>query len=383
LASPPVISAVSPTTRGPGVNAIRAPDPRGTARGRSAHGGPTVSIIVPVRRDAPSFRQCLASLRAAEPPPDELIIVVDGGDRQLARVARRHAGRVLTTSRAQGPAAARNLAAREAAGDVLLFTDADVAVHADVVARVREALGAEPGASAVIGSYDDCPPAPNLLSQYKNLLQHYVHQNARPEGCTFWGACGAVRRDAFLSCGGFDERYRAPAIEDIELGYRLRASGHRIHVCKDLRVTHLKRWTARSLFWSDFFRRALPWSDLILRSGRMDDDLNIDRRNRLKVALAGVFTAALLFAVWRPAALAVAAGAAATVLVLDAPLAAFFCRKRGPLFASGAMLWHLFFYVYGGLAFGLALAAYFVRAFGKALRPATRAAAPADGGITR
>ena len=57
-------------------------------------------------------------------------------------------------------------------------------------------LREEPGIAAVFGSYDDEPGAPNLVSQYRNLLHHFVHQTGRTEASTFWTGCGAVRRDA-------------------------------------------------------------------------------------------------------------------------------------------------------------------------------------------
>lgn len=114
--------------------------------------------------------------------------------------------------------------------------------------------------AALIGSYDDAPGATNFLSQYRNLLHHYVHQTGNEEASTFWGACGAVRREVFLAMGGFDESYRQASIEDIELGYRLKRAGLKILLCKALQVKHLKRWEAGSLLKADFCYRALPWT---------------------------------------------------------------------------------------------------------------------------
>ena len=82
-----------------------------------------------------------------------------------------------------------------------------------------------------------------MVSQYRNLLHHFVHQEGNPEASTFWAGCGAVRRAAFDAVAGYDEaRFRRPSIEDIELGYRLRRAGYRIRLDRDLQCTHLKRW---------------------------------------------------------------------------------------------------------------------------------------------
>jgi GT2 family glycosyltransferase len=329
-----------------------------SARAVDEENRPTVSVIIPVHNGGAAFRACLASLHKLTPPPAEIIIVNDGGTDGSAAYAAQQDLCVLTMPGRHGPAAARNRGARAATGEILLFLDADVHVHPTVVGQVVEFFRDHPEVSALIGSYDDTPAAPNLLSQYKNLLQHFVHQHARAEGYTFWGACGAIRRNVFLAHGGYDETYRQPCIEDIELGYRLRAAGWRVRVLQQLQVKHLKRWTILSLFRSDFFRRALPWTALILRTGKFDDDLNISRTNRLKVLLTGVLLLVLGLAWWWPVLLVGAALAAAALLTLDWKLLTFFRKKRGLLFALRTIPWHWFSYFYSGLAFALGLVVY-------------------------
>ena len=72
-------------------------------------------------------------------------------------------------------------------------------------------------------------------------------------------AAALIRRDVFLDLGGFDpELYRRPAIEDIELGYRLTRAGHRIVLARDVLATHLKRWTLADVVRTDIFRRGRP-----------------------------------------------------------------------------------------------------------------------------
>jgi len=332
--------------------------------------GPTVSIIVPVDEEGAAFRQCLASLRALSPAPEEVIIVTDGngaGTRELAAGA---GFRVVECPRRGGPARARNLGARRARGEVLLFVDADVTVPPRAVGQVAEQFRSRGGPDAVIGSYDDAPAEPNFLSQYRNLLHHYVHQTAREEACTFWGACGAVRRDVFLRVGGFSEEYPQPSIEDIELGARLRRGGHAIRLCKALQVKHWKRWSAGSLLRTDIFRRALPWTALILRQRRFPNDLNLRWSSRASVALLYAMLALLVAGAWWRWCLVAAAGAAVAAAALNAPLYRFFLRKRGAWFALRAVPWHWLYYLYGGLAFAVGLVGCGLRRSGRRPRAA-------------
>ena len=150
------------------------------------------------------------------------------------------------------------------------------------LARAVARFDADPGLAALFGSYDDAPAAPGLVSQFRNLLHHYVHQqgefvdDARPAH-TFWTGCGAIRRDVFLDLGGFDPQlYRRPAIEDIELGYRLTRAGYRIVLARDVQATHLKRWTLPSVVRTDIFQRGVPWMLLMKRSRVAETDLNVE-----------------------------------------------------------------------------------------------------------
>lgn len=315
----------------------------------------TVSVVIAVLDGGEAFRRCLGAIGAMDPAPDEVIVVADGARPEDVRTAEDAAATVHPLRPRSGPAAARNLGARHASGELLLFVDADVAPHPDVIAHARDELRRH-DAAAVIGSYDADPPEPNFVSQYKNLRNHFVHHHAHREGVTFWGALGAIRRHVFLALGGFDAvRYPVPAIEDIELGYRLRAAGHRIRVRPEMRATHLKRWDARTLIEVDVTRRALPWSRLILETGGFEDDLDIDTTSRIQTAASIASLVTLLLAPARPTPALAAAGALAGLTVgLDRPILRFFAQQRGPRFAAGAAAWQWLAYVYGGAAFGYA-----------------------------
>ena len=316
-----------------------------------------VAVVMPVAEDSPSYRRAIAALRAAAPPPDETVVVCDGPAPGAAGVARAAGFLVVERDVAGGPAVARNAGARATDADVLLFVDADVAVHPDLIARARAALAAD-DVAAVVGCYDDAPPEKNFFSQYKHLLQRYVHLDAKREGSTFWGACGAIRRRVFVEMRGFDERYRRPSVEDIELGYRLKAAGHRIQFRPELEVTHLKRWTFVSLLKSDVLRRALPWTWLLLREARVERDLNLRYRSRLAGVLACALALSLVLAFFDQRTLVVAAGCGVALVTIDWRLAAFFAARGGAWFAARAIAWHWFYYVYSTLTFVAGVVTY-------------------------
>jgi glycosyltransferase involved in cell wall biosynthesis len=202
----------------------------------------TISVIIPVHNGGSSFCFCLSSISTSQNKPIETIVVADGDADNSWQVATEWGAKVIKVKQKGGPAQARNLGAAVAQGDILFFVDADVAIAPDTINRVKLAFEEDANLAALIGSYDDAPGASNFLSQYKNLFHHYTHQNANEDAFTFWGACGAIRREIFLDMSGFDESYRRPCVEDIELGYRLKAAGYTIRLDKALQVKHLKRW---------------------------------------------------------------------------------------------------------------------------------------------
>ena len=195
------------------------------------------------------------------------------------------------------------------------------------------------------------------MSQYKNLVHRYYHQRGKSEASTFWAGCGAIRADVFAEVGGYDaERYRYPSIEDIELGGRIVRTGRRILLIPGMQGTHLKEWRLVNLLHTEIFRRALPWSRLMLEHGEVTDDLNVGRGERVRAALAGLFVlvalAGLLGLLPWPYVLATAA----VLVAANFDFLAFFARHRGVWFAFKAFCYHQLYYLYSGCVFCFAYA---------------------------
>lgn len=276
----------------------------------------TLSVVVPATDDPPTLDRCLAAIRAAVDAPDEVVVVRDPAE--------------LSAS------GARNEGVRRATGALVVFVDADVEVHPDTFRRIRTAFDADPDLTAVFGSYDDVPDHPGVVSRFRNLLHHHVHQLGAGPAETFWTGLGAVRRSAFTAIGGFDEvRYPHPSIEDIEFGDRLVASGGRVLLDPAIQGTHLKAWSLRSMLWTDLARRAVPWVALQLRTGRMSATLNCGWRHRTSAAVVVLLSLAVAW--WTPAVVAVAFGA---LVALNHAFYGLLVRQLGPWHAAVGVFLH-------------------------------------------
>ncbi len=194
--------------------------------------------------------------------------------------------KIYATGLRSGPAAARNLAARQATGDVLVFVDADVELHPRSLIRFRQAFLDDPALDAVFGSYDDAPAAPGVVSRFRNLLHHHTHHLHGGWASSFWAGCGAMRRDRFLDLGGFNTAYQEPSIEDVELGLRLWRRGGRIMLDPTIQGCHHKRWTLASMVLTDIRQRAIPWSRLLLEQQDTPATLNLSLAGRVSGAMA-------------------------------------------------------------------------------------------------
>lgn len=317
-----------------------------------------ISVIIPFYNAAAYLEVCLEALRRSEHQNYELILVNDGSSDASPKIARRYSERVLSFSSPRGPAFARNRGAEAAKGDILFFIDADIICFPDTLGRVGEAFAADRDLAAVIGSYDDAPPAANFVSRYKNLTHHFVHQNASSSASTFWTGCGAIKRSIFQEFSGFDESFQKPSIEDIELGYRLRARGHKITLCKQLIVKHAKRWTFTGLLRSDIFDRAIPWTVLQLSYGGILNDLNVGRAQRASLVFACLAALSAVLSLWNLWFLAGTAAALLPVLGWNRRLYRFYHSHGGPWFCLRAVAMHWLYYLYSALAFAVGCLQY-------------------------
>jgi cellulose synthase/poly-beta-1,6-N-acetylglucosamine synthase-like glycosyltransferase len=310
---------------------------------------PTLSVIVPVYNAMDDLKRCLDALAASQYDDFDVLVADDGSTEPVASLVEQYGFGYVRLDGPGGPARARNHGVTCVRGQYVVFIDADVCVHNDTLARFVQRFIADPTLAAVVGTYDDAPAAPQFLSQYKNLFHHYVHQRFDGEISTFWSGCGAMRRELFVAFGGFDEqRYRRPAIEDIELGTRLSAAGYRIVLDRRIQAKHLKRWTLWSLLKTDVSSRGIPWIRLMLRAGIITHSLNTEPMQRCSVALVYLTVLSLLIAMWWPLAWIGVGLLMCTITAVNLDFYRYFVRRRGLWFTVRVIPLHWLYFGYCG-----------------------------------
>ena len=186
---------------------------------------PSISVIIPAFNAARYLGAAIESGLRQTRPPGEIIVVDDGSTDNTAQVARGFGDRIRYVRQGNaGPAAARNRAAQEAAGEWLAFLDADdewlpqrleiqlaqTEKHPQVLMWCGQTMGLEASGQR--------SETPNDIPLRFLTLKDFAVSN--PVSTT----TVLLRRTVFEQVGGFDKRFRGP--EDYDLWMRVAALGN-------------------------------------------------------------------------------------------------------------------------------------------------------------
>jgi len=318
-----------------------------------------VSVVIPARNAAADLPACLRSVLGSEGVSFEVIVVNDASTDDTEGIARELGCRVISLADNIMSANCRNLGARHAGGEILVFFDADQLMGPDTLRSYVDALRRHPEVDAVVGSLTAKTPKPGFFSKFKNFQHHFTHQTAESEGTTLDSGRMAIRRAVFDRLGGFEPSFSGASIEDIALGYRMSRQGHRIRFEPSIQVTHLKSYTLTEMVRSDIFHRAIPWTGLMLRERVVRNDLNTRGGNVGSVVMAWLIPPAALVGVlgWAPGWWA-AAAAVALIWALNRGFLTACRRQLGLWFALRAALFLPSMYFYHGVGLVAGVLAY-------------------------
>lgn len=229
-----------------------------------------VSVIIPAWRLTTELGFCLDALAAqVDSPPFEVIVVVNGGDPEVIRVASEHRLQpiVVPLPANVGFGRACNLGSTRARGEFLVFLNDDTIVEpawlaALVTAGRRVGVGAvaslllamdgvtvaEAGARINQDGYS-MPFGAGLTltaAERSGLLD--------PRPIDFGSAAALlVRTDLFRELGGFDPMYAPAYYEDVDLQFRIREAGYSVWYEPTARVRHFTNQSTKELDQSYLF----------------------------------------------------------------------------------------------------------------------------------
>jgi glycosyltransferase involved in cell wall biosynthesis len=177
-----------------------------------------VSIVIPTRDRPAQLARCVASVGA-----EHELVVVDDGSRDRAAIAEAAGPARVIRTPGIGPAAARNLGARAATGEVICFIDDDCEAAPGWAAVLAEAAAT---AGAAAGRTVSPPGAPASVRASQAIVEHVTLESRRPDGrLGFAPSCNlAVVRDAIARLP-FDESFPFAAGEDRDWSARATAAG--------------------------------------------------------------------------------------------------------------------------------------------------------------
>ena len=203
-----------------------------------------VSVVIPTRHRLESLASCLQRLAPGAQTVDATeyeVVVADDGDTGDARalLERSFPWAKYTAGPRRGPASNRNAGVRASHGEWIAFTDDDTLPDPD---WLEQLLAASDGVRAVEG---------RTVCRV-GVRSPREHAPINESGGWWWTSNLAIRRDAFDSIGGFDERFTVPHMEDADLRERAFAANVSWRFAPQAVVDHpprRERWGADTAPW--------------------------------------------------------------------------------------------------------------------------------------
>jgi cellulose synthase/poly-beta-1,6-N-acetylglucosamine synthase-like glycosyltransferase len=196
---------------------------------------PSVSILLAGHNEEDAIEKCVRSLREQTFNRFEIVCVDDGSSDKTFAIMRRlqSEGLVQSIGRLQlrgGKAAAVNLAARMAHGDIFIVPDCDCSFEPNAIEELLRPLAGNASVAAVSGNIlvrnwrRSVTTAIQGIEYLVSISLGKTFAGVLDQVCCVSGAFGAFRRDAWDAVGGMD----VGGAEDLDFTIRLRLSGYKV-----------------------------------------------------------------------------------------------------------------------------------------------------------
>jgi cellulose synthase/poly-beta-1,6-N-acetylglucosamine synthase-like glycosyltransferase len=224
---------------------------------------PFVTVVVPAYNASNTIQACWQALQRQSYPAEYYeVLVVDDASRDDTVAKLLAVGGVALQAGKLGKSGARNYGARQARGNIVLFTDCDCQAEPDWIRQMVLPFLVQPQVVGVKGAYFSHQT--NWVARFTQVeceerYDQMARQRAHINFIDTYAA--AYRRATFLQMGGFDESL--PELEDQDFSFRLAKQGYQMVFNPQARVWHQHTTSARAYFWRKY--RIARWKPLIVQ----------------------------------------------------------------------------------------------------------------------
>ncbi len=219
-----------------------------------------ISVLVPVLNGArflPAFFEALARQSVQ---PQEILVADSRSTDNSVEICRAHGARILSIDREEfDHGATRNLLAKEAAGDILVyFTQDALPAGEECLERLIAAIIAEEDIACAYGRQlpaEDATPQAALLRRFNypqqsEIRQYTDHLHYGLKTVFISNSCAAYKKDIFIATGGFESGLIFG--EDTCFLGKLLAVGYRVAYCAEATVYHSHNYCLAEEFRRSF-----------------------------------------------------------------------------------------------------------------------------------
>lgn len=183
-----------------------------------------VSIIIPAHNEEKDIGECLNNLNNQTFKNFEIIVVDDGSTDKTCEIVKKFKKVVLIKGLHKGPGASRNMGAKNAKGNILVFIDSDMTFDKDYIKNlIAPILNDKTG--KIIGTthdYEIAGNTKNIWSRCWGKIRLDFRGNPNWKENLLGGSpFRAIRKDKFLELGGFDSRYGYADDQTLWIKYKI------------------------------------------------------------------------------------------------------------------------------------------------------------------
>lgn len=219
-----------------------------------------ISIIIPVYNQAKQLAKCLASIEAQTYDNYEVIIVNDRSTHQLSSIVSKYAKifgiklELINNQSNHGAPYSRNKGFKKSKGEFIVFCDADVSMHKDMLEKLLNEIKSDQKLAYVYSSHKFGP------KNFKNL----EFSEERLKKMPFIHTTALLRRKCFPE-NGFDESLKR--LQDWDLWLTMLEQGHTGRWIDEI-LFEVEAGGTMSTWMPSFFYKVFPFLPKVIKYNR-------------------------------------------------------------------------------------------------------------------